>query len=462
MGAGGSNPWMPVNPPPPPPPPAPACRTFNCNVDGFTIESGAPYSSRSWCGGDWGCCRGLANQNLCNVSSPATYSQLQSIYTSLQPTPAPPPPSACRTFNCNVDGFTIENTAPYYSRSWCGGDWGCCRGLANQNLCNVSSPATYSQLQSIYTSLQTPTCASPCQNGGTCSGVNTCTCAAGWTDAQCQTPTCASACQNGGTCSSPNTCTCAAGWTGAQCQTSQCAASPCQNGGTCSGVNTCTCPTDWTGAQCQTPTCASACQNGGTCSSPNTCTCAAGWTGAQCQTSQCAASPCQNGGTCSGVNTCKCAAGWTGAQCQTATCDPRLKSIVLTNGQGAKIVPTLVEWYDPNSAVAKAFGTVIPYTILNPSLIPAGYECDWLPLAANPQCYTFDAAAWNGTATAPTFKITLEKETVISSAEVLEYTATSNRKFAVKLYYLKDNKLTEYIYTSSGAVSTVFASVTIQ
>ena len=58
----------------------PSCRQFNCNVDGYTIERGAPYWSRSWCGNDWGCCRGLANKNLCNVSSPATYSQLQSIY----------------------------------------------------------------------------------------------------------------------------------------------------------------------------------------------------------------------------------------------------------------------------------------------------------------------------------------------------------------------------------------------
>ena len=60
-------------------------------------------------------------------------------------------PSSCRKFDCNVDGYTIERGAPYWSRSWCGGDWGCCRGLANKNLCNVSSPATYSQLQSIYT-----------------------------------------------------------------------------------------------------------------------------------------------------------------------------------------------------------------------------------------------------------------------------------------------------------------------
>jgi hypothetical protein len=264
------------------------------------------------------------------------------------------------------------------------------------------------------------------------------------------------------TCSSPNTCICAAGWSGAQCQTpAWVCSSPCQNGGTCSGVNTCTCLTGWAGAQCQTPTCASACQNGGTCSSPNTCTCLTGWTGAQCQTSQCS-QPCQNGGTCSGLNTCTCVQGWAGAQCQTRLCDPRLKSIVLTNDQGVKIVPKLVDWYDLNSAVAKAFGTVIPYTIFNPSLIPEGYECDWLPLSADPECYTFDAAAWNGTATAPTFKVTLEQETLISSAALYEYTGNSTRKFAVKLYYIKDNTLTEYKYPSSGAVSTLFASVNLQ
>ena len=33
-------------------------------------------------------------------------------------------------------------------------------------------------------------CSSPCQNGGTCTGVDTCTCAAGWTGVLCETGKC--------------------------------------------------------------------------------------------------------------------------------------------------------------------------------------------------------------------------------------------------------------------------------
>ena len=42
--------------------------------------------------------------------------------------------SGCYNFNCNSDGYNIEQD-PYYSRSWCGWDWGCCRGLANKKIC---------------------------------------------------------------------------------------------------------------------------------------------------------------------------------------------------------------------------------------------------------------------------------------------------------------------------------------
>ena len=36
-------------------------------------------------------------------------------------------------------------------------------------------------------SSRTASCSSPCQNGGTCTGVDTCTCVAGWTGTLCET-----------------------------------------------------------------------------------------------------------------------------------------------------------------------------------------------------------------------------------------------------------------------------------
>ncbi|MFA5624973.1 MAG: SUMF1/EgtB/PvdO family nonheme iron enzyme [Bradymonadales bacterium] len=159
-----------------------------------------------------------------------------------------------------------------------------------------------------------PSCTPECQNGGTCTALNTCTCLSGWTGNSCQTPLCSPECQNEGICSAPDTCTCLSGWTGNRCQTPVCSPE-CQNGGTCSAPNTCTCPSGWTGNRCQTAVCSPECQNGGTCTAPNTCICSSGWMGSSCQTPVCAQA-CQNGGTCSAPNTCTCPSGWEGDYCE--------------------------------------------------------------------------------------------------------------------------------------------------
>ena len=71
---------------------------------------------------------------------------------------------------------------------------------------------------------------------------------------------CASPCENGGACTGPNTCTCAAGFSGATCATNvnDCASAPCLNGGICTdGVNsfTCSCTGSWSGTTCEIPAC---------------------------------------------------------------------------------------------------------------------------------------------------------------------------------------------------------------
>jgi formylglycine-generating enzyme required for sulfatase activity len=63
-----------------------------------------------------------------------------------------------------------------------------------------------------------------------CRDSSLCPCPTGWVGPTCETPVCTAPCQNGGTCSAPDTCTCSPRWTGASCDT---------------------CATGWAGPSCE-------------------------------------------------------------------------------------------------------------------------------------------------------------------------------------------------------------------
>lgn len=91
------------------------------------------------------------------------------------------------------------------------------------------------------------------------------------------------------------TCTCASGYSGANCQISNipsCANNTCMNGGTCQvnsfGLQYCICPSGFTGGLCQfnAVNCSSSpCRNGGICTSSGgsyACNCTANYYGPNC------------------------------------------------------------------------------------------------------------------------------------------------------------------------------------
>lgn len=93
-----------------------------------------------------------------------------------------------------------------------------------------------------------------CENGGSCSAPDTCSCASGWFDSNCTTPVCEQTCGNGGNCTSPNVCSCPDDWTGPDCRDPVCSQS-CANGGFCVAPDTCSCPPQWSGFDCSLPVC---------------------------------------------------------------------------------------------------------------------------------------------------------------------------------------------------------------
>lgn len=165
----------------------------------------------------------------------------------------------------------------------------------------------------------TAACSKICENGGTCTGPDTCSCLSGWIGDDCSIPVCSTACGARQVCVGPDTCGCIPGYTGLPaCSTPQCAQN-CAHGGSCTAPDTCSCSSGWFDSNCTTPVCSQTCGNGGNCTAPDTCTCATGWQGVDCRVPVCPQG-CRNGGACVAPDSCLCAAGWSGYDCSIPVC----------------------------------------------------------------------------------------------------------------------------------------------
>jgi hypothetical protein len=161
-------------------------------------------------------------------------------------------------------------------------------------------------------------CSQICENGGVCSGSDTCTCATGWDGYDCTLPICSSSCSENQLCVAPDTCACAPGFTGADCLEATCV-QDCQHGGVCSAPDTCSCAYGWWDANCSTPVCSQTCGNGANCTAPDKCSCPSDWTGVDCRQPVCE-DPCLNGGSCVAPGTCLCTPQWHGPTCALPIC----------------------------------------------------------------------------------------------------------------------------------------------
>lgn len=192
----------------------------------------------------------------------------------------------------------------------------------------------------------TATCAKICENGGTCTGPDTCTCRTGWSGDDCSIPVCdAPKCTGRQVCVGPNECACVPGYAGADCRTPLCA-QQCRNGGTCSAPDTCACSAGWFDANCTTPVCSQTCGNGGNCTAPDTCSCPLEWQGADCRVPVCLQT-CGNGGACVAPDTCLCAVGWSGHDCSLPICSQGTFVPHPSGYANARWRPFAVESYAP-------------------------------------------------------------------------------------------------------------------
>ena len=170
-------------------------------------------------------------------------------------------------------------------------------------------------------------CTIICENGGTCTGPDICSCRDGWGGVDCTQPICKNTvCRSNSLCVGPDICGCKPGFSGTNCLTPQCV-QKCQNHGICSAPDTCQCKPGWFDSNCTTPVCAATCANGGNCTAPNTCSCPDQWGGTDCRTPLCYRNAsdgqqpqCRNGGYCVAPDTCACPPQYTNFDCTAPVC----------------------------------------------------------------------------------------------------------------------------------------------
>nr|XP_032813608.1 teneurin-3-like isoform X2 [Petromyzon marinus] len=202
---------------------------------------------------------------------------------------------------CDIPAWQCTNPA-------CGGHGSCITGV-----CVCNSGYTGESCEEVM-------CPHPtCSGKGVCVH-GTCICLSGWGGPSCETrkPMCAEQCSGHGLyLSELNTCSCDARFTGADCSTELCPVD-CGAHGVCIG-GSCHCQEGWGGETCDQKACHRHCAEHGACRDGK-CECSQGWNGEHCSVEGCPAM-CSGNGECrlaQGSWLCVCVPGWRGPGCDTS------------------------------------------------------------------------------------------------------------------------------------------------